>query len=947
MKKNNLIIFLLIIFLLLIPIVISFGKAGEYTLIVSASNKKEEWGVGFYSFVAINCPNFVCEETENKVNCPHDCLFRRDLSVNFIGGNLLVVNKSNSIEIEVTNLGNIDAVNATLSLYKDNLLRVKSREERVNSEEEFELIQSRSLDSIPPGESIIVNIDFTPIELGNHYLTASVEYKGDIDKSNNEYNFWIRALKPDADAVARIFHIENVEVGEHTFITIEIENLGLKDLNDITVDLFIDDELYNRSVVKKIIGGEFYDITYNWTPQENGEHIIRLNVSSEDDSFKENNVFEMSAWAYRIINTTFEIKNSNGEFTERLLAIENVLEEFINSSTNLTIIDYAGLSYYLNFDENGNIIGFIFEGLNIKEKMEAISDLIIKNITDQEKIFYLVYANEFDWNAKKMDFAFEYHNKSIASWYSPSTRLYECDEWDFNNSVCNTKWRLSNATLNISESGVLFDIVENVNAKTFAFGENDSDGDKIPDRLDTDNDNDGIEDSKDRLFYTPGCISDALGNIDLLINNDANLSKIFNKTETLTLRQGSKQIVQTIFDFKNKKLDCRDIKIQRQSSDSHRGYIIVSGLDIGNEKKTLFIDKIISNVSQVCVKDKEIKNISEINLACDGGGELLLNCNNNVTNGYKCEDIVNLYKVSGLKNSGVVEMESCIESWQCTGWSDCTNELKKRNCTEVNSCGTELHKPEINKTCNIKDKTKKVSRRISITGTLFDYDTSQDDSRTFDLRTIDEIVIKFKNKNYKFHIQRLGSESIDFKIESRFLSLGVNQKVTVDLDGDNIDDIGILFEKGRFNRATFTLSQVSSVVETQVVRLTKEKKPEVGIGAEPIKQKVDTERKEESAEEVEKGFNLLILLIPISIFIVLGGSVLVFKYTKDKSPKKKYSVSGGHKQDIMARNKIRLKLYISSMLNQGFPEKEIRYKLNQSNWSKNIVDEAFNEFRRK
>ncbi len=55
-----------------------------------------------------------------------------------------------------------------------------------------------------------------------------------------------------------------------------------------------------------------------------------------------------------------------------------------------------------------------------------------------------------------------------------------------------------------------------------------------------------------------------------------------------------------------------------------------------------------------------------------------------------------------VSESVVVE---CVENWIFTGWSTCMNGVKKRACTEVNSCGTEEEKPGLWQNC-LFSKTK-------------------------------------------------------------------------------------------------------------------------------------------------------------------------------------------------------------------------------------------------
>ena len=45
--------------------------------------------------------------------------------------------------------------------------------------------------------------------------------------------------------------------------------------------------------------------------------------------------------------------------------------------------------------------------------------------------------------------------------------------------------------------------------------------------------------------------------------------------------------------------------------------------------------------------------------------------------------------------------ESCEEDWECGNWSECIDGEKERQCTDLNSCGTEEEKPKEIETCEI------------------------------------------------------------------------------------------------------------------------------------------------------------------------------------------------------------------------------------------------------
>ncbi|NIO45028.1 MAG: PGF-pre-PGF domain-containing protein [Candidatus Aenigmarchaeota archaeon] len=45
--------------------------------------------------------------------------------------------------------------------------------------------------------------------------------------------------------------------------------------------------------------------------------------------------------------------------------------------------------------------------------------------------------------------------------------------------------------------------------------------------------------------------------------------------------------------------------------------------------------------------------------------------------------------------------EGCEESWSCTDWSECTDKIQTRTCTDSNNCGTTVNKPAESQSCEV------------------------------------------------------------------------------------------------------------------------------------------------------------------------------------------------------------------------------------------------------
>jgi len=120
----------------------------------------------------------------------------------------------------------------------------------------------------------------------------------------------------------------------------------------------------------------------------------------------------------------------------------------------------------------------------------------------------------------------------------------------------------------------------------------------------------------------------------------------------------------------------------------------VSGLDLGTETKTLYVDDVDASQDGVCLKDADIDFLSDISNACTGNNETLLTCAASGASKtfqgqtYICTDEGSELKIEGLRYSGVRE-DSCTESWTCSEWSTCS--ASSQSCagtwTDASSCG--------------------------------------------------------------------------------------------------------------------------------------------------------------------------------------------------------------------------------------------------------------------
>lgn len=57
----------------------------------------------------------------------------------------------------------------------------------------------------------------------------------------------------------------------------------------------------------------------------------------------------------------------------------------------------------------------------------------------------------------------------------------------------------------------------------------------------------------------------------------------------------------------------------------------------------------------------------------------------------------------GEEEEGEGAPPACTEDWNCTPWSECTEGLQTRTCTDLNNCGTYLNKPPESQPCSLEE----------------------------------------------------------------------------------------------------------------------------------------------------------------------------------------------------------------------------------------------------
>ncbi|MBI2102113.1 hypothetical protein HYT53_05890 [Candidatus Woesearchaeota archaeon] len=250
----------------------------------------------------------------------------------------------------------------------------------------------------------------------------------------------------------------------------------------------------------------------------------------------------------------------------------------------------------------------------------------------------------------------------------------------------------------------------------------------VADAPEKDADNDGVNDSEDRLFGDEKSVKTSTINLSLLVGNSRNISKLFNKTDSIIIRDGDIAVAEFNFDFSRYKLNLTNLTIDKQGANS-TGSLIVSGLKMPEgTTKTLYVDRADAGLNGICIKDEEISSIGDISSDCSSGNEHKIECDGTLQDSYTCayNSTLGRYKVEGLGHSGIVQIDyakpggssgtaasaggssggsgggggiACNPNWQCSEWEKCSNGFRVRKCIDADNCAFPGKKPIESEQC--------------------------------------------------------------------------------------------------------------------------------------------------------------------------------------------------------------------------------------------------------
>lgn len=220
----------------------------------------------------------------------------------------------------------------------------------------------------------------------------------------------------------------------------------------------------------------------------------------------------------------------------------------------------------------------------------------------------------------------------------------------------------------------------------------DKDDDGVPDYLDPDDDNDGVNDTIDTILG-----SQVRSQLNISIQVNGSVVNSFNGTGLVNFSSNNVSVVSFTFNF-SRTLDLANITINQTDN-----YTIIRGLGNLPNGKTVQIPNSKAE-NTVCVKDEEVTLISEMSAYCNETNEYLLTCDGTLNTGRKCTDIGSYYVVSGLNHSALQQlcpdMDGDGYGASSCGGTDCDDADNSINPGATDVCGN-----SIDEDCSGSDRT--------------------------------------------------------------------------------------------------------------------------------------------------------------------------------------------------------------------------------------------------
>jgi subtilase family serine protease len=147
-----------------------------------------------------------------------------------------------------------------------------------------------TIDSLESGDSVDIELEWTPLETGSHTLAVHADSGNSIEEANKSNNSYSTTVEVESQPGGPDLTISDMDVDSpvytdaETAVTITIENSGDTDIDDsFRVRLYADTRRIDTVTVDELDAGEELDIDFEWEPEQAGRYTLKVKVDLSDD----------------------------------------------------------------------------------------------------------------------------------------------------------------------------------------------------------------------------------------------------------------------------------------------------------------------------------------------------------------------------------------------------------------------------------------------------------------------------------------------------------------------------------------------------------------------------------------------------------------------------------------------------------------------------------------
>jgi len=383
------------------------------------------------------------------------------------------------IEAELENIGSQSSsgINATLYEYEQTF-------NGTGWVEDLTYIDQTSIGSLSPGEDAMISFFWTPTETGWQSVKMIIESPGDINPYNNDISRGIDVVIDGADAQGSFRVIDDFPaVGVETSVRIDVSNNGNQDCQNVIARLYEmppsgGQNLLWEENIGTLAPSAWNPYTAYWTPGELGEHVIQLEITSDNDVFPENDIYNETIEVFSSVDVTLNVEEIPGfEIIGGYGTYGDIEEDFMipNGTIDLTLpdIDLDILIGYLQETgyHNDRIIATFFRNSDLNPVMNVNADVLYGTQEYGGIVLYSRYAIVPDWDYGDETVIYLIENlDDLGITYDPELSLYTCSSWNLAFENCNSGWLAIETIADPEGDGRVFFYGEGGHVEAFALG---------------------------------------------------------------------------------------------------------------------------------------------------------------------------------------------------------------------------------------------------------------------------------------------------------------------------------------------------------------------------------------------------------------------------------------------------------------------------------------------